>query len=176
MLAGAAAPRLSAAVLAVLQALVLLPAFGLAYAVGVVPRAGPAGGAAPEPPVRAGRRTLTVLAVLPAIALVLRSSRDRRRTLGDIFMSSAGLYIVLIVVSVAAFRYRERARQWLDLRFFREEYDARKILLSLASRVRFETDPADLAAMVVGQIDEALHPQHGRDPGRAASSPACSCR
>ena len=61
-------------------------------------------------------------------------------------------------MSVAAFRYRERARQWLDLRFFREEYDARKILLSLASRVRFETDPADLAAMVVSQIDEALHP------------------
>ena len=55
--------------------------------------------------------------------------------------------------------YRERARQWLDQRFFREEYDARKILLSLASRVRFETDPADLAAMVVDQIDEALHPR-----------------
>ena len=31
--------------------------------------------------------------------------------------------------------------------------------VSLASRVRFETDPADLAAMVVGQIDEALHPE-----------------
>ena len=57
------------------------------------------------------------------------------------------------------YRYRERARQWLDQRFFREEYDARKILLSLASRVRFETDPADLAAMVVDQIDEALHPE-----------------
>ena len=56
------------------------------------------------------------------------------------------------------FRYRERARQWLDQRFFREEYDARKILLSLASRVRFETDPADLATMVVNQLDEALHP------------------
>ena len=103
-------------------------------------------------------KTLTVIAVLPAIALALSLVRDRSRTLGDIFMGSAGLYIVLIVVSVAAFRYRERARQWLDLRFFREEYDARKILLSLASRVRFETDPADLAAMVVSQIDEALHP------------------
>ena len=67
---------------------------------------------------------------------------------------------------------RERARQWLDQRFFREEYDARKILLSLASRVRFETDPADLATMVVNQLDEALHPQmtailvSGIDEGR----------
>ena len=49
---------------------------------------------------------------------------------------------LLIAASLAAFRYRDRARQWLDQRFFREEYDARKILLSLASRVRFETDPA----------------------------------
>jgi hypothetical protein len=51
------------------------------------------------------------------------------------------------------------ARQWLDERFFRQEYDARKILVSLASRVRFETDPTDLAALVVEQIDRALHPE-----------------
>ena len=56
-------------------------------------------------------------------------------------------------------RYRDRARQWLDQRFFREEYDARKILVSLAGRVRFETDPGDLAALVVEQIDQALHPE-----------------
>ena len=31
--------------------------------------------------------------------------------------------------------------------------------LSLADRVRAETDPADLAAMVVDQIDAALHPE-----------------
>jgi hypothetical protein len=56
-------------------------------------------------------------------------------------------------------KYQDRARQWLDLRFFRQEYDARKILVSLAGRVRFETDPADLAALVVQQLDEALHPE-----------------
>ena len=43
-------------------------------------------------------------------------------------MSSAGALRRLIVVLVAALRYRDRARQWLDQRFFREEYDARKIL------------------------------------------------
>ena len=66
---------------------------------------------------------------------------------------------MLIFALVVVLRYRERARQWLDHRFFREEYDARKILISLASRVRFETDPADLATMVVTELDEALHPQ-----------------
>ena len=69
------------------------------------------------------------------------------------------VYMSLLAISIAAFVYRDRARQWLDERFFRQEYDARKILVSLASRVRFETDPSDLAAMVVTQIDEALHPE-----------------
>ena len=84
--------------------------------------------------------------------------QERNRTLAQIATSSSALYAVLIMASVVTFRNRERARQWLDQRFFREEYDARKILLSLASRVRFETDPADLATMVVNQLDEALHP------------------
>ena len=158
MLSGVAVPVYPLPVLVLLQALVLLPAFGVSYAVGVSHVLGPRVVLRRSLQYALASKTLTVIAVLPAIALTLSLVRDRSRTLGDIFMSSAGLYIVLIVVSVAAFRYRERARQWLDLRFFREEYDARKILLSLASRVRFETDPADLAAMVVSQIDEALHP------------------
>jgi hypothetical protein len=56
-------------------------------------------------------------------------------------------------------KYQDRARRWLDERFFRQEYDARKILLSLAGRVRFETDPTDLAALVVQQLDAAVHPE-----------------
>jgi predicted Ser/Thr protein kinase len=158
MLAGAAPPRYPAAVLVVLQALVLLPSFGLAYAVGVSRVLGPRVVLRRSLQYALASRTLTIVAVLPAIALAVSLVRDRSRTLGELFTSSAGLYIGLIVISIAALRYRERARHWLDLRFFREEYDARKILLSLAGRVRVETDPSDLATMIVGQIDEALHP------------------
>ena len=158
MLAGASAPRVPGPIYVVLQALVLLPAFGLVYAVGVSRVLGPRVVLRRSLQYALARKTLAFLAVLPAIALVISLVRDRSRTLGEIAMSSAGLYVGLIAVLVAALRYRDRARQWLDQHFFREEYDARKILVSLASRVRFETDPADLAAMVVGQIDEALHP------------------
>ena len=37
-----------------------------------------------------------------------------------------------------------RAQRWLDQRFFRDEYDAREILVSLAGRVPYEADPRDL--------------------------------
>jgi hypothetical protein len=141
-----------------LDALVLLPAFGLVYAVGVAHVLGPRVVLRRSLQYALANRSLTVLIFLPAIALAFSLVQERNRTLADIATSSSALYAVLIIASVATFMNRDRARQWLDQRFFREEYDARKILLSLASRVRFETDPADLATMVVNQLDEALHP------------------
>lgn len=156
---GAAPPAYPWPLLVVLNLLVLLPAFGLVYAVGVARVLGPRVVLRRSLQYALASRTLTVLALLPAGAMVLSLLRDREMTIRQVATGSSGVYLALIVASVAAFRYRERARQWLDERFFREEYDARKILLSLASRVRFETDPADLASTVVHQVDEALHPE-----------------
>ena len=61
-------------------------------------------------------------------------------------------------LAALGFRYRDQAQRWLDRRFFRAEYDAREILVSLANRVPFETDPRELVALVLTQIDSALHP------------------
>jgi hypothetical protein len=156
--AGLAPPDYPAWLLAILGGLILLPAFGLVYAVGVAHVLGPRVVLRRSLQYALANRSLTLLIFLPAIALVLSLVRERERSLSAIVSGGSGFYLALIVASAATFTYRERARQWLDQRFFREEYDARKILLSLASRVRFETDPADLATMVVNQLDEALHP------------------
>jgi eukaryotic-like serine/threonine-protein kinase len=158
-LAGVDAPQYPAALSVLLDALVLLPAFSLVYTIGVAQVLGPRVVLRRSLQYALASRTLSVLVVLPIAALVLSLIRERNRTLAEIATSSTALYAVLIFALVVVLRYRERARQWLDQRFFREEYDARKILLSLASRVRFETDPADLATMVVTELDEALHPQ-----------------
>jgi tRNA A-37 threonylcarbamoyl transferase component Bud32 len=155
---GGDGPEYSTTLTVVLDVLVLLPAFGLVYSVGVQHVLGPRVVLRRSLQYALANRSLTVLTVLPALALTLSLVRERDRTLAQIATSSSALYAGLIVASVATFKYRERARLWLDQRFFREEYDARKILLSLASRVRFETDPADLATMVINQLDEALHP------------------
>ncbi|HET7218332.1 MAG TPA: protein kinase, partial [Vicinamibacterales bacterium] len=173
-LAGVATPQYPGAMIVVLDALVLLPAFGLVYAVGVAHVLGPRVVLRRSLQYALANKTLTALMFLPSVALALSLVQESDRTLKEIAMSSSALYALLIVASVATFAYRERARLWLDQRFFREEYDARKILLSLASRVRFETDPADLATMVVNQLDAALHPVmvailvSGIDEGRLA--------
>jgi GAF domain-containing protein len=152
-----------------LHVLMLTPAFGLVYAIGVARVLGPRVVLRRSLQYALAKRTLTALTILPAAALVVSLALDPQARIRDVLTS---VYLPLLAISVAALVYRERARQWLDLRFFREEYDARKILVSLASRVRFETDPSDLTALVVNQIDEALHPQlvailvSGVDPGR----------
>ncbi len=143
-------------VVAFLQALVLLPAFGLTYAVGVARVLGPALVLRRSLQYALANRALAVLTILPGVALAYALLR---KNLLQIITSGSVVYLLLFVTTVAVARYRERARLWLDQRFFREEYDARKILLSLVSRVRFETDPADLASLVVEQLDQALHPQ-----------------
>ncbi len=156
MLTGARAPVFPWPVAAFLQFLVLLPAFGLTYAVGVARVLGPALVLRRGLQYALANRALAVLTLLPAAALVYALLS---KNLVQIVTSGSVLYLVLFLATVAIARYRERARLWLDQQFFREEYDARKILLSLASRVRFETDPGDLASLVVQQIDQALHPE-----------------
>ena len=154
-----AAPAYPWPVLVILQIFVLFPAFGLVYAVGVARVLGPRTVLRRSLQYALASRTLTALTLIPAAALLFSLLRDRDLTIREVVTGSSVVYLVLIAASVAAFRYRERARLWLDQRFFREEYDARKILLSLATRVRYETNPTDLASTVVQQIDAALHPE-----------------
>jgi eukaryotic-like serine/threonine-protein kinase len=156
ILMGTAIPSYPWPIKAFLQLLVLLPAFGLTYAVGVARVLGPALVLRRSIQYALANRALAVIAILPGIALLYALLTNN---LLQIIKSGSVVYLLLFAATLGVVRYRHRARQWLDQRFFREEYDARKILVSLAGRVRFETDPADLASLVVEQIDQALHPE-----------------
>ena len=151
--------QIPTAAAAVLHALILLPAFGLVYAVGVQRVLGPRVVLRRSLQYALASRTMTFIALLPSLPLAWMLVRDSDLTLREIATGRAGGYLALLALVAVGLFYRNRSRTWLDGHFFREEYDARKILLSLAGRVRFETDPSDLASLVVKQIDEALHPE-----------------
>jgi tRNA A-37 threonylcarbamoyl transferase component Bud32 len=146
-------------VTAALQILVLLPAVGLAYSVAVHRVLGPRMVLRTSVQYALARKTLAALAIVPAVALVLSLFAQRDQPLSTIVRSNALFDAVMLGVLVAALKYREKARAWLDRRFFREAYDAQKILLSLASKIPYETDPNELTSLVLGQIDRALHPE-----------------
>ena len=144
---------------AFLQAMVLLPAFGLPYAVAVRHVF------SPRTVLRRGlqyalaRRTLAALVALPVIALIASLVQQRDQSLAMIVTGRPLFYLFFLALLGLGLKYRVTAQRWLDKQFFRAEYDAREILVSLAGRVPYEADPRDLVAMVVTQIDSALHPE-----------------
>jgi hypothetical protein len=144
---------------AVLQAVVLLPAFGLPYAVAVKHVFSPRTVLRRSLQYAFARRTLAALVVLPLIALAASLVQQRDQSLSMIVSGRPLFYLTALVTLGLGLKYREAAQRWLDQRFFRDEYDAREILVSLAGRVSYEADPRDLVAMVVTQIDSALHPE-----------------
>jgi len=173
------------AVEALLQAIVLLPAFGLPYAVAVDHVF------SPRTILRRGlqyafaRRTLTALVVIPIVALAASLVQQRDMSLQMIVSGRPLFYLVFLTMLGLALKYRDSAQRWLDQRFFRTEYDAREILVSLAGRVPYEADPRELIKLVVTQIDSALHPEsiavlasgsaHGSNPA-AAFEPVSALR
>ena len=138
----------------------LLPAFGLPYAVAVKHVFSPRTVLRRSLQYALAQRTLTVLTVLPAVPLVLSLVRQRDLSLTQIVTGRPLFYAVghRRCWSLAR-RYREPAERWLDRRFFRAEYDAREILMSLAGRLPFESDPSELVALVIHHVDSALHPE-----------------
>ena len=145
---------------AFLQAVILLPAFGLPYAVAVRHVF------SPRTVLRRGlqyalaRRTLAALVALPVVALVASLVQQRDQSLAMIVTGRPLFYLSFLAMLGLGLKYRVPAQRWLDKQFFRAEYDAREILVSLAGRVSYEADPRDLVAMVVTQIDSALHPEN----------------
>ena len=67
--------------------------------------------------------------------------------------------IMLGAISTRANLYvRQRAIKRIDRAFFRSAYDARQVLEDLAQKTRKATEREKLAALLEGEINQALHP------------------
>lgn len=103
--------------------------------------------------------------------------RRRHDALVDLGSGPSGLAAVAcLAAGIAAIRLRGRAVAALDRAFFRERYDARRMLVDLAERARAARSPLELAQRLGAGIEEALHPESiavlVADPRRGALLPA----
>lgn len=104
------------------------------------------------------RTSALVFAAVPLTAVLVYVYENRSRTVEQLF--SGGRTLLLLGASalgIAALSYRRGLLDWIDRRFFREQYDARQILTMLVERIRAIREGADLAKLIAREVDLALH-------------------
>lgn len=106
------------------------------------------------------RSTLIGLMLMPVIALAVFLYAHRRDSLADLLTGTPAVYILLILPLIGVIRFRKKLLEALDRRFFREQYDARRLLLHVVSIVRGGSDMLVISRASLDEIDKALHPKH----------------
>jgi serine/threonine-protein kinase len=104
------------------------------------------------------RMTLVTLALIPFLLLLTELYRRRDESMSALLTGFNGWVLVALLVSSGlAFRWRRAAIEWLDHRFFREQYDSRRILADLVPLCGRASSRAELAQHLTREIERAMH-------------------
>src|ERR1044071_7558068 len=105
------------------------------------------------------RTGLRILLALPIALLAISILSNPNRTVSQILTQGTGwLNIVLILAIAATLRWRRRFQNWLDRRFFREDYPQEQVLLHLIDEVRQRDSLAEISQLVGARLESVLHP------------------
>jgi len=127
------------------------------------------------------RGSLLGIAPLAVVLLATDLLIHGEQPLLEILKARAWIYLGLGALALVVHARRLVWLERLDRRFFREHYDAQRILLEVAETARGSDDFRDIAPRVAAQIEVALHARFAavmlRQPGEttyrcAAASPA----
>lgn len=106
----------------------------------------------------ARRLLLSIVPVLAAM-MALDVYWHRDRAIAEQFAERAPVYGLLSVLALVAASRRQRWLDALDKRFFRERYDAERLLHSVVEDVRHSPGLLEASPLVVERIARALHPR-----------------
>ncbi len=115
-----------------------------------------------------------VVSLVPACAVVLALDLfvHGDQPFRTIVLSRGWAYGAVAAVALLAHVRRRRWLDAIDRRFFRERYDAQRLLSKVVEEIRHAKSLQDVAAEVVGHVAAALHPQYVAVLVREPSDPA----
>ncbi len=106
------------------------------------------------------RGTLLALMSLPLLGLGWFLYVHRNDSIAVLLTGTPAIYVLLILPLLLVVRYRRALFDALDRRYFREQYDARRLLLQVVSMIRDGSDIIGLSRAALDEIERALHPKH----------------
>lgn len=107
------------------------------------------------------RNALRLLLLLSVLGIVWNVAAAPNRTLSEIlFNNSFGFYFSFLFAAGLLLLNRLGLREWIDKRFFREQYNQEKILRELTVAVKETDSLPKLSRLVSSQIQAALHPEN----------------
>lgn len=107
------------------------------------------------------RRTLqyTLLSSLLALTYfgLITLSQGVLRTVSP-RQSDLGVVVSTLAIAALFFPLRQRVQMFIDKRFYRQKYDAQRVLAEFAATCRDETDIEQLAARLADAVQETMQP------------------
>ncbi|MGQ9896302.1 MAG: protein kinase domain-containing protein [Acidobacteriota bacterium] len=107
------------------------------------------------------KRALTALVIAPLAWLVLMALLNTHLTIRELFLTNP-LSIALGILAAFTLRFRAPLQQWVDRRFFRDQYDREQLLIELPEQLKQQSSLDDLTELVTREITDALHPKSFR--------------
>ena len=105
------------------------------------------------------KNALRLLLILPIAGIVWNIAANPARPLNEILLRNSAAFYVFIGLAVALLLVnRFGLREWIDKKFFREQYNQEKLLRELIDDIKEWDSIPKLSRLVSSRIQSALHP------------------
>ena len=106
------------------------------------------------------KNALRILLLLPTAGLVISIVSNPNRSVADIFLrNSLYFYLLFVAAIVLGLVFRRPLSDWIDRKFFREQYKQDQILRELIDDVKQSDSMPEMSKLISKKVDAALHPE-----------------
>lgn len=104
------------------------------------------------------RRALQLLLAVPTGALLSTVVMYRHRTIAELVTGTTA-YLYWILALGLSLKFRLPMLQWLDRKFFHEQYDSGQVVLGLVDQLARFDSAEEVSGFVYRQVERSLHPK-----------------